>query len=275
MSVFAAETHPTSCTAVGGPFLGAVASRTLSFTIRAKDNYGNGGNTGGDLFHAVVEGMGAEFISSPVTDNEDGSHTVDFAVLRAGSYTAAVKLDGRHISGSPFKLAVIACDIYGPACTVACLGLEECQAGQIATYSVVAKDEFSNVLEHGADLVNLSATFESAVSVGAHIQYVGTGLYQITAAMAVAGKYQLQVCLSGQLIGDRPWHMTCLPGPAHGVYSSVSQRHICGAGTTSSFTVLARDQHNNDLTRGGDAVMVTVVGVTTVGSSVEDLNDGQ
>jgi filamin len=76
---------------------------TYTFTIRAKSKRGGNLTTGGNRFTVDVNGPKGANPTTKVVDHNDGTYTVSYSLPEPGTYKIAVKVNGKHISGSPWK----------------------------------------------------------------------------------------------------------------------------------------------------------------------------
>jgi hypothetical protein len=81
---------------------------TFSLTVHAHDKRGNQKTFGGDKFTvALVNGAkGADNrvkAEIETVDNGDGSYTANYTIEGEGTFKLAVKINGKHVDGSPFN----------------------------------------------------------------------------------------------------------------------------------------------------------------------------
>jgi len=75
-----------------------------SFLIRTKTKKGAFKTVGGDIFNVTVVGPGGQNIKDvKVEDLGNGVHNVSYSVPLEGEYKIYVKINGRHIAGSPWR----------------------------------------------------------------------------------------------------------------------------------------------------------------------------
>lgn len=108
-----------TCSAAGKGLKNAIAKESTSFQILSPES--------GLLDMTDPEGLTVSILSSTeeaphtVTDNQDGTYTVNYTPSFPGDYKISVHFYGNHIPGSPFLLSVVAsadalkCRAYGPA----------------------------------------------------------------------------------------------------------------------------------------------------------------
>jgi filamin len=75
---------------------------SFTLTVVAKDKKGNPKTFGGDLFEVEITGP-AEHLEVKAFDNDNGTYTAAYTLVGTGHYEVVVKLNHKHIEGSPFK----------------------------------------------------------------------------------------------------------------------------------------------------------------------------
>ncbi|EGC39028.1 hypothetical protein DICPUDRAFT_91322 [Dictyostelium purpureum] len=75
---------------------------SFTFTVASKNKKGEPKTVGGDRFLVAITGP-AEEIQLNAIDNQDGTYTAAYSLVGNGRFNIAVKLNDRHIEGSPFK----------------------------------------------------------------------------------------------------------------------------------------------------------------------------
>ncbi len=80
------------------------AGNVVTYTIVARDSFGNALTTGGHT--VVVTITGANTASPTVFDNSNGTYTASYIPLVAGSDNVVITLNTTAISGSPFTTTV-------------------------------------------------------------------------------------------------------------------------------------------------------------------------
>jgi len=112
LEILPSRTIPERCTAEGVALTMAATNQVSSFTITARDSFGNKKTRGGDPFEVGI--MGPAQLKA-VEDNSDGTYSCFFeahsteqiSYLTPSSLLILVTLNGRHIRGSPFRPAVV------------------------------------------------------------------------------------------------------------------------------------------------------------------------
>eukprot|EP00898_Chlorokybus_atmophyticus_P002685 jgi/Chlat1/3417/Chrsp23S03820 len=110
--VVPADINPKSCTATGMGLISATAGVKSTFSITAKDAFGNKytTNTAGIPFAVAIQLNSLSVASGTVTDIDSvtGFYTASYVVSNAGTYAIAVTSFGQHIQGSPFSVVASA-----------------------------------------------------------------------------------------------------------------------------------------------------------------------
>jgi filamin len=93
---------PHHVTVKEGTDAGLSGFGSFTLTVVAKDKKGVAKTFGGDSFEVTITGP-AEQIDVKAFDNDNGTYTAAYALVGSGSYKVEVKLNHKHIEGSPFK----------------------------------------------------------------------------------------------------------------------------------------------------------------------------
>lgn len=113
VDVVPSRTVPEKCTCEGGCLVnGLPADQTSSFTLYARDQFGNQKQSGGDIFELGVMGPAA---LKGLDDNGDGTYTCSVdaqnplkqSQITSASLMITVTLYGKHVAGSPFRPTIM------------------------------------------------------------------------------------------------------------------------------------------------------------------------
>ena len=98
--------HAKRCTASGDGLMQTLPQQLATFTIEARDIFGNRCRFGGQAFSVTIapRAHGHYGTVDRVTDNDDGSHTVHYTCAVSGSYSVQISHGRAPIDGSPFAL---------------------------------------------------------------------------------------------------------------------------------------------------------------------------
>ncbi|GAM28593.1 hypothetical protein SAMD00019534_117690 [Acytostelium subglobosum LB1] len=108
-TIFSIDTYGKPRTDGGDPFVVAIKGPAGKVDAQVRDN--NDGTYhvqarnktyGGDKFEVSITGP-AEFIQLDAIDNQNGTYTAAYSLQGNGRFATGVKLNGKHIEGSPFK----------------------------------------------------------------------------------------------------------------------------------------------------------------------------
>jgi len=75
---------------------------SFSLTVVSRDKHQQPKTFGGDRFEVAITGP-SEHVEVTATDNQNGTYTASYTLVGSGKYVVDVKLNGRHMVGSPFK----------------------------------------------------------------------------------------------------------------------------------------------------------------------------
>ena len=275
------------CTLLKMPMsrLVAVAGVPCSFSIFAKDKFGNQRDEGGDEFMVKARGPG-DIVMAVISDNKDGSYLAEFTCAKDGDYFIDVKLERMDIQQSPFILSV------DPAATSAyeCVaegvetdfgnGLREAQAGRPVQFCIQAHDQFGNkVVKPGDDFQLKIAEVNEGIRVRATVTDNGDGTYLVEWTGMLRGEYDVHVCLKEDPIKGSPWKVVVRTGAASAIKSTGEGSGLGGsqAGQPNSVLVETNDNFGNVVTRGGaliNGALVSVDGKNSIECVLEDHDDG-
>ena len=143
--------HDTS-DATGLGLTDAVAGTVATYTIQAKDVYGNNRLTGGEAskFTNVLTLQSDSNVQyqGVVDDLGNGRYTVTYTALKAGLYNLAVKYGGLTILTAGTKTVptplVVQWNFYAPTSLASGLGLSQATVAVESGFTVHTKDAFSN-----------------------------------------------------------------------------------------------------------------------------------
>jgi hypothetical protein len=146
------------------------------------------------------------------------------------------------------------CEAFGP-------GLFGCEAGARAQFTVQANDERGNPHAYGgarfmATLANDDLHYDLRVGDNQD------GTYVVQYCTCRAGTYQLFITLGSYDIYGSPFTVTVGAGPAFARACLVRGEGVASAtlGATNYFTVVTRDQYENELQQGGTDLQCSVAG---------------
>eukprot|EP01128_Nolandella_sp_AFSM9_P007577 TRINITY_DN41_c0_g1_i1.p1 TRINITY_DN41_c0_g1~~TRINITY_DN41_c0_g1_i1.p1 ORF type:complete len:1432 (-),score=481.49 TRINITY_DN41_c0_g1_i1:80-4375(-) len=259
-----------------------VAGETGTFTVIAKDKFNNRLPEGGLAVTGSISDEGGDVT---VEDKNDGSYVLSYTPTKTDTYDLTVALDGSAIGGhvNPFPLKVIPADAYGPTSIASGGGLSEAIAGEENPFYIGSHDKFGNECVKGGATVVAELTsdvVDGPVAVEVEDEQDGTYAAKYP-SITKAGTYTLTASVNGEPIKDSPFTVTVSPDDADaasftwpGFELDADGNRVVVAGTTDTFTVVARDSHGNQQPEGGLAVKAKIDGDSTVDVATKDNGDG-
>eukprot|EP00741_Cyanophora_paradoxa_P007024 tig00001071_g6796.t1 len=202
------------------------------FVVRARDEMGEEVPSGGDLVEVRFEaGEAPRGCTSPAAaPTRDGSYLVEYEARRTGEYLLHVAVNGAHVAGSPFELAVLpgrprrpaapaapeaaAAPIAAGRCTVAEGAALAAVAGESAAFHIELRDALGNL--------NPIEAVEGRLRTGerVHVRPVlmrslahAGGVWTAAFRTEAAGAYEVMADLDGQLVARRLFPLSVAPGP--------------------------------------------------------------
>ena len=118
----------------------------MSLFVTAKDQYSNLINTSGEYFQAVFTGPQRAYASADTMENGYYFSNVTEIAQVAGNYSIFVSLSLVNIKSIPLHMIVVPDKILASACSAAGVGTFYSTATSTASFSLVAKDRFGNIV---------------------------------------------------------------------------------------------------------------------------------
>ena len=251
---------PTSVVADG--------STTSTITVQAKDSAAlNLTNSAGTL---VLSSTGSGTIGS-ITDNNDGSYTATITNTVAENVTISGTIDGGSITDTatvnftPGAASVTTTTISVSSATVTADGSSS------STITVQVVDVNGNNLISGGDSIVLSTTGSAVIS---SVSDNGNGTYTATITNTVAEAITISGTIGGNAITDTEG-VTFTPGAPSVADTTITANPVVvvANGSTSTISVQAIDANGNNITSGGDSIMLFTTSNAVI-SSVTDVGNG-
>ncbi len=141
------QTVPSKSVIIG-PSLGAlgrVTARTNGeFEVEARNAADRASKTGGDALAVKFSAPAASTVAN-IEEVPEGRYKITFVAPNPGTYQVTVKMNGEHISGSPFKLNVSVPSAQADMCKVQGKGLTRMTAGEMGTFQVTFIDRLGGM----------------------------------------------------------------------------------------------------------------------------------
>jgi filamin len=248
-----------------GPGLeGGQALKPGVFTIHAVDPDGNARKDGGDPFEVQI--AGPEELKPHITDNHNGTYTVEYHPTVPGDYHINTTLHDEPIRDSPKKVHIKPAPDAGNSWAEgpALHGLVDNEPGKFTIHAV---DPDGNPRTDGGDDFRVNIHGPQG-SVKPHVKDNNDGTYDVEFDPAEPGNYDISVDLEGKHpIKDSPWRVKCKEGTDAG---------NSGFGVFS-FTIQSFDKRKEKKTFGGDKFEVKITASdkkTEIETQCTDNNDG-
>ncbi|KAF0699806.1 Aste57867_9647 [Aphanomyces stellatus] len=259
-----------------------------TFTVVAKDMYGNIRDRGGDSLQLLVTGFNQPPVSYSVVaiaDGRNGSYAVTLVSFTSGALSLTVGVNAQpfdpaislagfdsslsDISSNPFPLVVAPAAPVLASTVWAGLGLVSGVAGAVQSFTIVLVDAFQNVAAGPLPALAL-VLVANALTVACTWTYDPVAqLYTVTYMPTVATVYTVQLSVGGTSpVVVAPSQPTILPNVAVASTSQVMSP------SSNSLTISLNDAYANPLRIGGNLVSVTLAGAASVVADVIDRLDG-
>lgn len=272
VSVKAETITAASTTTIEGDFSTVSGKRTV-FTLFARDKYGNlrhyddilqvdgvkayllitedqsRGGTSPKVYDAIVE-----------FDSQNQTLRLVFYPLLSGSYDLDVRVNGRSIHASPYKMHVFPDSLHPGTSHVLESSLNRIHvAGVKSTMLLEARDVYYNRIIDGGNASMIEFRAMHTTKLGDHIDYGiiidnGDGTYEVAYTLRFSGTYKFHILWrSYSEMSDGPFLISVLPNvpdsskciaQGEGVHEAIASEQ-------NQFTIMARDTNENDVMRGG------------------------
>jgi hypothetical protein len=239
--------------------------------------------TAGGLVQIVIRGPDHVMYDVPAQSSGTGQYRAKYRTQgRAGVYDINVLVNGQHVSGSPFMELWEVGTSQGTdpsACKVTGLALIGGVAGRDCVFFLQARDSTGNDRTSGGDPFKAILFMKNQSGAAARITDFNNGTYMISYNATRAGSYQLVLSLNNQHVAGSPFQVNIEPAVACGKTSECSgpgtRSVLTNSGIPSEFFVVARDQFQNRITRGGDRIRLKLDNAQAqLLSKVTDNRDG-
>ena len=309
------DVKPAATTAAQSTVVTTTAIETVdsvaSFSIIARDAFGNEKQTGGDFWFVDVVDTAGGVVSPSVAivDHGDGSYTASWTpTVALSTYEIRVLLSGAHVANSPVAVTTIAASSvtsFAAAKTVAIgTGAGTAVAGSLARFVVYANDANGARLHAGGVTFAVTLTHSSGSTItftsvaktvsgadgGALVPGEGIvvdnadGTYKVLYVVSTSGSYDLAVTSGGvDIKGTWPVSVTAFPGSTSAVKSTMQlgtdphqfpSTSLTGATITTRISALDATDNARCYSADGDGRDDFAVTVTKDGVSVANEDVG-
>jgi len=234
-----------------------VAGETDSFTVTARDSYGNPLADGGLSVKGAIQGPEAVHVETG--DKGDGSYNLSYCPHKTGLYTFSVTVNGDKIGGTnPFPMV---CIPGGPSAanTVAHgPGLESAQIGKHNHFTVESRDRFDNPLTEGGAHVGGVLISDEGAEIPIHVEDNQDGTYTCTyPGVKKSGDYKIMPTLDNTPVKGAPFHIHVHPGEISVDNTDIQlpEYHVSGL---QGPVITLRDENLNSKKKGGDKIVAEI-----------------
>ncbi len=242
---------------------------TIEITLQARDNLGNNLTAGGAI---IALGQDGNATIQPVSDNGNGTYTSILTSTIAETLTVSGTIDGNAIIDTE-TITFTAGAVSATETTITVIPIELIADGiSNAPVTVQTKDSFGNNVVNGGSTITLS---QDGSAIFSSIIDRGNGSYTANITNTVAELITIGGTIDGIAIGNTDELLFIADNASSSTTTiTASPTTVAADGISSSIiTVQARDSENNNLSNGGNTIVLTENGSAII-SIVSDNGDG-
>ncbi|QIQ22228.1 invasin domain 3-containing protein [Zophobihabitans entericus] len=270
---------PSKSTIVASPTTITADGTTIStVTVQLKDIHGNNLTAGGDTVTIPVQGTAVGTPETTVNDNGDGTYSITTKSTVVGTDTFEYTVNGVLGNGNVSVIYVVGAADPNTSTITANPTDIFADGSTISTITVQLKDAQGNNLTTGGDSVSFFINGTQIGNPNFTVQDHGNGSYTITTKSTVTGTDNFGFSVNGVNSPNNADvnYITDAADPNQSIITASPTEILANGSATSTITVQLRDQYGNNLTTGGDTVVIFVNG-SQVGNpdfTVQDHGDG-
>lgn len=188
---------PNYTIAHGPGLVGGQTYQPALFTIEAYNCYNERIHQGGETFVVTVKAPKNKQLVAQVSDNSDGTYSVQYDPVEAGTYWIGVTLRNKPIKGHPWQPVITRAEASAAHSSVSGPGIEPGnEAGRPTHFLITARDVNSVPLPNGGD------PFQAVITgpwgpVASNLKDNGNGTYTVDYTPKSPGTYSVAVTLKG------------------------------------------------------------------------------
>ena len=274
------------CSTVHGNALTtAVVGTSSTFTLYARDYYGNLLQTGGDVPSMLAVGPNGVSFRGVVEDFGNSTYHISYYPTQSGVYRMYISvgccpphpnvgvsreidlIQPLLIASAPFNLHVSPGIIHGPKTIAVGPGLLSGRAGYSEEFKILYRDIHGNPTSDAPD-VDISVSFtlgRSHSTVVNHMEHwltVGSSNATVRYNITSAGNYSVAVLVNGVDILGSPFFLTIRPASAAPDKTVVRGlgKSVATVQREAQFEVVIKDMFNNVISNGGHRLFVRLFG---------------
>lgn len=268
------------------------ASRTpLLLHMQCVDEFGNFILQGGHAVSATVASRTKKQadLAAVVNDHSDGTYTVAYPSQVADSISVDIRIDGKRVAGSPFRITIQPDCMASKRCVFSGKMVDDrggiCQ--EMYHVEIISKDQFDNVITDGGEDFTVTMNGPPGISsTNADVVDNQNGTYTASVAVVAAGDYTLAIVIGAsddaevagrarQLRGSPLDGLSFVPNVKDG---GLALSTVRGAGLQGgcmnaplSFTISGRDLQRNPVANVCDQFRVTLSGPARLSATVTEI----
>ena len=273
----------SSSVATGQGLTLATSGISSSFTITARDTYGNDLAQSVSPVNAIFSGGSIPNFAASSRYLGAGKFVSAFTATVSGTFSLSISVVYNPIRSSPIPVQVVtalACAaktiVYGNMLTLS-------TAGSLTRFSICAKDEFSNSLTASTPAFDAVAT-SSLTTVALQVLSLSGCEHAFTYVPTVSGTYSLRISLVkdnsiniNQSVRNSPFSTNVLAAVSFPSRSVISVVPSAVAGVKAIITVRSKDMYSNLRSSGSDTLSLRIAdsaSAVVAPSTVADLGNG-
>ena len=288
-------TDPSQTQMSGDALTTAIAGQIMNFTVTLKDAQGNVRTSGGDTVVATLKDSTPASVGSTwVTDNDNGTYTVEYMHTVKGAYTIEVVVNSDTGNTKTSNINMVAGAASGSQSTLTHAG--SITIGQSVTFTSVAKDEFGNTITHESkdiayqiignhDLVSgtiavndlANAQYQASYTIptpsGNDVSTCGTiGIYAYFVEQGLEAKYYSNRWFAGTPVMTKIDTQVNFDFESNEIIQSVASDYV-----SIEWNGYLKPTYSEDftfVTRSNDGIRVTLGGVVIIDALNQTVNDG-
>jgi len=269
-----AATDAVVSTVTGTGIVSAVAGAFASFTITAKDQFGNIVNNNDVCMWSLT---GPAVLSGEAVNNGDGTYTVQYNATVTGLYVLRVSLNGvsvlntaavQMVKVDPTTVSSTESFSYGQ-------GLAGATAGSASVFYVQLRDTYGNILESNATTFTTAFTYVKGgvmyTSISSNVTYQALGLwlvsYVATDSTGYSSSAVLKVAVGVSTGAVGSFDVMVLPAVADAANTVLlSALPVATAGKAESIVFQTKDRFGNIIlgNRNQDTITVQIARLAVV-----------
>eukprot|EP01084_Bolivina_argentea_P055627 101950_1 len=202
LSIASSTTLASACTVTGTGLTTAIAGFDTTFSIIAKDSYGNIQTEAGNEathFKLYLMDDATNQINGSITGT-DGEYTARYTVSNTSQqYTLYITYNGANVASSPYTIVATAGNLSAVQSSAV---LSNGRAGESQIFLLYVRDDNGNLIDNAAVSLSVLLThvLTSSTVTTSDIVDHNTGIYTITYRTTLSGAYTPSISINGTVL---------------------------------------------------------------------------